>query len=430
VRLRPSRCRAIIGENIPTPEIQRVLEAHEVQVRPDAGGVAVAGVGGEPVLHCTVPAHRPDLEREIDLIEEVARTHGLDKLPVHEKVAARVAPPQASERAVRDLGSVLNGLGFFEAVTFTFVSAKAAKPFLPAGLELLQVCDDRRAADPVLRPSAIPSLLACRRANQDRGADEEAGVGEAGVRLYEVSSVFAQEPAPPKGSGVPGGPSVPARGRELERVNLALVADCAWPVGAKAHEQRQAGLRLVRGAVEAAARALGGEGVRVEIAPEETPFCPAYDPATLGAVLINGQRAGFIGLLSPAVQAQAGLETPVACAEIELSKLVALYPPKSTVKALPAFPAIERDLSLIVPEAVRWAQIDALVGGLGVGRLEAWSFVTAYRGQQTGPGRKSVTLRMRFRDPARTLTHDEVSPQVETIAAAAKKDLGAEIRTA
>src|SRR5690606_1367664 len=110
---------------------------------------------------------RPDLTREIDLIEEVARTHGLDELPIHEKVALRVAAPQTSERAKRELASTLTGMGFYEAITFTFVSQKAAEPFLQQGLTTLQVCDERRKAEPVVRPSLLPSLLACRKANQD-----------------------------------------------------------------------------------------------------------------------------------------------------------------------------------------------------------------------------------------------------------------------
>ena len=95
-----------------------------------------------------------------------------------------------------------------------------------------------------------------------------------------------------------------------------------------------------------------------------------------------------------------------------------------------SFPAIERDLSLIVREDTAWSAIEKLVNGSKVPLLEDCSFVGTYRGQQTGAGRKSVTLRMRFRDPARTLTHDEVSPQVETLIAAAKRELAAEVRVA
>jgi phenylalanyl-tRNA synthetase beta chain len=421
VKLRPTRVQAMLGCVVPLPVVQQILESHEIATRPEPAAPGTA----EMVLSCTVPAHRPDLEREIDLIEEIARTHGLDKLPEHEMVSVRTAPPQASEKAVQAIGHVLTGLGFYETVTFTFVSAKMAKPFLSSGLAAMMVCDDRRKADPVLRPSALPSMLACRKANQDRGVQPDGAVGGAagggGLRLFEISATFAEKPSEKKGE----------RGQQVERLNLALLADCCFPTGAKSLEQKQAAMRMVRGAIESLARAVGGEATRVEIVPAAASPVPAYDAAGGGfaEVRINGTRVGCFGLIAAAVQNEHGLETPVVAAELELAPLVALYPPRSLVSALPAFPSIERDLSLIVREETAWAKIDALVGALRVPLLESWAFVGAYRGQQAGPGRKSVTFRMRFRDPARTLKHEEVSPQVETIVAAAKKDLGAEVRT-
>ncbi len=428
VKLRPSRVQGMLGVAVPMPLVQQILESHEIATKPEAVGIGSTGGGGaEPVLSCTIPAHRPDLEREIDLIEEIARTHGLDKLPEHEMVSVRTAPPQPSEKAVQTIGHVLTGLGFYETVTFTFVSTKHAKPFLPSGLAAMIVCDDRRKADPVLRPSALPSMLACRRANQDRGVQPDGAVGGAGVggggglRLFEISAVFAEKPSEKKGE----------RGQNVERINLALLADCCFPAGGKAIEQKQQAIRMVRGAIESVAKSLGGEATRVEIVASGTAPMAAYDALGGGfaEVLVNGARVGCVGMIGASVQAEFGLETPVVAAELELAALVALYPPRSLVHALPAFPSIERDVSLIVREETAWGKIDALVATLKVPLLESWAFVGAYRGQQAGAGKKSVTFRMRFRDPARTLTHDEVSPQVETIVGAAKKELGAEVRT-
>lgn len=399
VRLRPSRVKAILGQDVAPGEIARVLGALEILCSPH----------GEDAMICTIPAHRPDVDREIDLIEEVARIRGLDKLPVHDKVGVRVKPPQNSEIAARELGGVLNGLGFYEAITFTFVSEKDAAAFLPSGMETLRVCDERRKADPVLRPSALPSLLACRRRNQDANVE---GDGEGGVRLFEFSAVFAQQ-----------------GGKEVERRNLALAADACFPAGAKSAEQKQNAVRLVRGAIEAAARALGGAQTKIEFEPAAQSPMGAYEPGTCAGVVINGKRAGVIGLLSAAVQKQHDLSRPMAIAEVGLDELVALYPPKSLVHALPEFPAIERDLSLVVAEQTAWASIERLVSGLKLPLLEASSFVGTFRGQQVGAGKKSVTLRLRFRDDKRTLRHEEVDPQVATVVEKAKAELGAELRT-
>ena len=413
VSLRPARCRAMIGLDVSTPEIQRVLEAHELQVRPE-------GSGADLRLACTIPAHRPDLEREIDLVEEVARTVGLDKIPVHEKIGVRVTGPQTSERAVQAVHQALTGLGFFETVTFTFVSPKAAKAFTPAGLETLMVHDERRKADPVLRPSVLPSLLACRKKNQDGGVKSDgelAGVGPGGVRLYEVSAVFAQEPARAKGE----------RGVGRESVKLALLADAGFPAGARGLEQKQAGVRALRGAIEAVAVALGGSAARVALAPGAAP---GFDPGACAIVTLDGATIGAMGVIAAAAMGEYGLEMPVVGAELEMSALCAMFPPRANVRALPQMPGIERDLSLIVREDTRWSAIDELVGGAAVPLLEAWGFVGVYRGPQVGASRKSVTLRLRFRDDSRTLTHEEVSPQVESLVALARARLGAELRTA
>lgn len=420
VRMRPARCRSILGSSVTTPEIQRILEAHELVVRPEP---AASDAGSDPTLACTIPAHRPDLEREIDLIEEVARTHGLDKLPVADTVASRITSPQGSEKAVALAAGVLAGLGFFETVTFTFVPPKSAKPFTPASLRTMEVCDGRRRADPVLRPSAILGLLECRRANQDRGVKPSGGTitGEpdAGVRLFELSSVFLEAP-PATGTG---------RGTSQERRTLSLLVDASFPAQGKQVEKSQAAVRLLRGAIEAVVLALAGTRLPVRVEPIATPPVPAFDAGACAEVFAGSVRLGVFGLINSSVQSAFGLDVPVACAELDLDALVGLYPPRSLAQTLPAFPAIERDLSLIVAESTPWARIDALVGSSGVALLEGWRFVTTYRGAQAGEGKKSVTLRLVFRDPAGTLTHDKVTPQVDAIIGLAQRELGATVRT-
>lgn len=410
IRLRPARVAAMLGVEVPRARIVEILRALEIDVKDDGGA-----------LMCTAPAHRPDLPREIDLIEEVARIHGLDKLPVGEKVGVRVLPPQKSEAAMRELTRVMTGLGFYEALTFTFVSEKQAKPFLPKELATLAVQDARRKADPVLRPSAIPSLLACRRANQ---AASVAGDGVTGVRLFETSAVFAQTPA---AAGAPKG----TRGQEVERRNLALIADAGFPEGGKAFERKQNAVRVVRGAIESLVHALGGAAAVAKLAFEQAAVpMTAYDPAAAGVVKLGGAVLGVYGLLSDALGREYDLAGPVAAAELGLDELVGLYPPKSLVRTLPQFPSIERDLSLVVGEHVAWATIEKLVSDAGLPQMEECWFVGTYRGQPIAAGKKSVTLRMRFRDrdDQRTLRHEEVDPQVDGLVKLAKDRLGAELR--
>lgn len=116
-------------------------------------------------------------------------------------------------------------------------------------------------------------------------------------------------------------------------------------------------------------------------------------------------------------------------AELDLEPLLALYPPRSTVTALPTFPGIERDLSLVLSDAVTWAKVSATVGAQKVHLMEGFEYVYTYRGKPLNPGSKSLTLRLRFRDPTRTLRHEEVDPQVAQLVEVFKRDLGATLRT-
>jgi phenylalanyl-tRNA synthetase beta chain len=414
IPLRPARCRQLLGIDIPDAEIAAILQRLEIQVEPQTAGAP-------PTLLCTIPPFRPDLEREVDLIEEVARIKGFDAIPVHDRVTVQIRPPQASESAAVELGSVLTGLGFYETVTFSFIPPKHATPFLSWSLAALSVADDRRAADGTLRPSILPSLLACRRKNQDGGVDVPGG-----IRLFETAAAFSEPKNERKAHDLVNASHRPS----LERQTLALLMDVPGVTKGKAGstEQRQHAIRILRGAVESVVHALAGPSVQPVSDPSDEPFIPAFDPAASARILANRQFIGWLGLIAPDTQRLFDLDIPVAAAEIELAPLLALYPPRSRVHSLPAFPAIQRDLSLVLDESTPWSAIDTLTRAPGLDKLEDVSFVGTYRGKPLPAGKKSVTLRLTFRDAARTLRHDEVDPQVSTLIARARSDLRAEIR--
>jgi phenylalanyl-tRNA synthetase beta chain len=399
VHIRPARATSIIGYAVDTNQIVRLLT-------PLGFGCALQGDGS---VECTVPAWRNDISREIDLIEEVARMGGLDAIPTHEAMQIRVRPPQGSQRAMRELGSILTGLGYYEALTFSFTSPARAKPFLGAGLSTVSVDDDRRKHEPTLRPSALTGLLACRVANQDAGINS--------ARLFETSAVFAQ-----RGSGKDT--------VSVETRKLALLADC--PLEGSAIERKQAGIRTLRGTIEAVVRALLGPDAVVSVTAATT--LPAgFDPSASGTVQVrvggDSLQIGHMGLLSAAVQSDYGLTNPAAIGEIELLPLISNFPPLTKVRTLPTFPAIERDVSAIVDETITWSKVAEVIHGSGVALLEDVNFVYTYRGKQIGKGKKSVTARLRFRDPSRTLRHEEVDPQMTSVTELLKASVKAEIRT-
>jgi len=405
VEMRAARCEHLLGIRVETSEMVRLLETIGL-------GVEVRGSGPDAVLRCTIPAHRHDLTREADLIEEVARLNGFDKIGVAPSldVHLELDHPQGwalRERAMRELSRVLTGLGFYETVTFSFVSETEARPFLPSGLRLLKVDEERRRGAPFLRPSIVPSLLTCRKANQDGQVELEGG-----VRLYECASVFAEID------------DAEAYGRQtIENRNLAFLVDAPGKA-----EGRQHALRLLIGAIESVARAMGGPDTAVSIEPSDRSFAPVCEGQTLATVSLAGRHAGYIMTLTGPVLEQWDLDEAVVCAEVNLDALIDLYPPRALAHELPRYPAIRRDLSLIVDEAVAWRDIEWCIREAEPELLTGIEFVGIYRGKQIGAGKKSVTLQLEFRAEDRTLRHEGVEGPVEAIVAALAEKVGAELR--
>ena len=277
---------------------------------------------------------------------------------------------------------------------------------------------ERRADEPALRPSVIPSVLACRRAHQDAQA-----AVPGGVRLFELAAVYAEDPARVV-NGVPA---------SVERRNLSLLLDVAQAGRSVKDDERQMGMRQLRGVIESVVRAVAGADAVATLRLEAAePHCGALAKDAYARVMLGTESLGYAGLLDASASKAFGLEMTLACAEVSLQALIDRYPAKAVLRALPGFPSIERDLSPLVPDAVTWEKVASLVDGLKgkMPRLESTAFVGTYRGKQTGEGRKSLTLRMTFRDAARTLRHEEVDPEVALVSAALTSELGAEFRTA
>lgn len=401
VSIRPERCAKILGVAISEQEISAILQKLEIDVEKNADGS----------LRCTIPVFRPDLTREIDLIEEVARQHGLDKIVMSPKLAIAVTRPQEKVKARKELGATLSGLGFFETVTFSFTKPERAKAFIPVGLEIVGVDDDRRGAEPTLRPTLLTGLLGCRKANQDGQVNVPGG-----VRLYETAAVYAQQ-----------------AGKSVETRNLGLLMDVPFTGKAATFAEKQNGVRALRGVIESLVRRLGGESALTTLKFEAAnAHAPAFDGGAYASILVNGKAIGYLSLLTSEATKDFGLEIPLVASELNLDALLALYPPKGSIAPLPQFPSVERDLSPVLPESVTWENVSKLVESVRATpagqRIESFNFIGTYRGKQIGQGKKSLTLRLIFRDKAKTLRHEEVDPEVGVLVDRLKGELSAEFR--
>lgn len=392
IGLRPARARQILGFDVSTARMVELLDTLGFSPR-------VTGSGASEVIETIAPARRVDVEREIDLIEEICRLNGLDAVPVADTLAIRVPRRNPIERGTRDVKDLLVGMGFVETITHSLVAEKAAEAFLPAGATVLRVDDERAGGEPALRPSVVTSLLRVRRHNEDQGL--------AQLRLFEFASAFHH-----------------AGGTHIERPTLALVADA--PTDARDSHGGQDAFRLMRGVVERVLHMVAPHRARVEFVP--APSARSWLAAS-ARVVVDGAEIGIVGVMDQRVLKTHGLERPTAAAELELRGLFAHYPPENAAVELPAFPAADRDISAIVAETVAYGDIESTIRGLGLADLESVSFVTTFRGKQIGDSRKSVSLRLVFRKPDGTMKSEEADASVARAIDALRSKLGAEIRS-
>ncbi len=407
INLRLSRLASISGT---------VFTANQATGALRAQGFEVSAMNAD-ALAVVVPHARHDVRLEIDLVEEVIRTVGLEKIPQLDRLPIATKPVQGDEAAMAELCRVLTGCGMFEAVSFSFTSAKKAKPFTHGSVATAQVSEDRRGNENVLRPSALVGLLDVRRVNQDAKVRPSGG-----VRLFELASAFSQSKTADAATGLP--PS-------LEAPKLVLLIDLperSPTGGTSVLERRQAGVSLLRGIIEQAVMATLGPAALVRCVPQVTPGIAALDASASAEIHVNGKVAGQLGIITTEVQKLFELEAPVVIAELNVLPLLSNWPPKAMASELPTFPATDRDVSLIVGETVLWDDIADTIEHARPAQLETFRFVTTYRGKPLDAGKKSVTFRMTFRDASKTLTDDVVNPQVDALVGVLVGKLGAVVR--
>ena len=353
---------------------------------------ALARLGLRPLLRgervdVTVPSHRLDLTQEIDLIEEAARVIGYQHIPEREQILIRVAPLDPVRAAVEAVRTSLVAGGYSEALTFTFVSDALATAFLPPEAAGLPRADGRvRKADAQLRPSLLPGLLEAVRRNET--------VGTPGVHLFEIGSTFWLDDA----------------SKVVERRRLSIVGGTDY--------------RATRGAVEALLAKLDADR-HIAVLPADRP---GFTAGGCGEVRWGGTPVGFVGRVDRAVADKLDLRDPPMAAELDLAPLLEGARHVPQLRPLPRFPAVRRDLSLVVPETTRFEQVDATIHAVRPADLEAVEYVTTYRGKPLDAGTKSVTVALVFRSPTATLTGEAVESAVQGVVDAAKVQLGATLR--
>ena len=380
VSLRLSRLSKLLGIEIPAEKVLRILL-----------DLCFAPKVENDVITCTVPSWRSDVYREADLIEEVARVHGFNEMPTERKIRIEVVPVDARQKLAESAGTYLNCCGFYETINVDFVDDSTAGIFAEGGVDChLAVKDESRKRANLLRRTLVGSLLGVLKTNVN--------AKNLPCRIFEIADTF-----------------VPADGQTLEQLiqktKLSLVCDGDF--------------RDLRGVIEGLVHSIDRDA-QVVLSPADLIW--AQQGAT---ITVNSQAIGSAGIVSKAVGEKLGIDDITVCAaEIEFEMLLSMAGAAAKVKPIPRFPAIQRDLSIVVDEQICWADIIGAVESKACEELEDVEFVGIYRGKGIQSGKKCVTLSLRFRDEDGTLTHETVDHFQADIVTSLGEATAAQLRTA
>lgn len=436
IRLRDSELRRVGGLAVPWPETRRFLSTLGCEIVSDSAekDAAAKNPGGKRTTASSLPAlvvrpptwRRGDLEREIDLIEEVLRLYGFNHVPAETVMRARIPPRGDLEIATTAVRRLFTALGYFEAVSDSLTDPAAPAPEVwttapQARLTPESVMREDRAA---LRHNLTAALLAVRRHNRRQRTGE--------TRLFECGRVFLPREGRAQGA------------RPAEKTVLALLDD--------------RGFAVLADAVRRLPEALSWPGVEVRLRPlseenggkppaflrPETACCVtarrsavaeagAGENDTGGEVPPSETPLGIIGVIGAELRRAFELQAAPAVCELDLDAAAAMPRGDARARPLPVYPEVVRDMAVVVDERTPWAALEEFARREGEKEPlrdhgEPPRFLDIYRGKQIGPGKKSAAFSVVYRSPERTLTDEEVNAAHERFTKRLLKEFNAVLR--
>jgi phenylalanyl-tRNA synthetase beta chain len=387
--LRLSQIERILGIPVPAKRVQEILSALGNEVSHPDSFLPHPSVSVQQPTSLTVvpPSWRRDLTREIDLIEEVGRIHGYDAIPEDVGVPMVPSARRRDDRVFERVRHVLTAAGFDEALTLSVVDAQASASMSPwTNAEPLRtLAPVVRGAD-CLRRSLVPSLLAARRTNES--------LANAEIELFEIAKVYL-----PQGDDLPHEDSM-----------LAITSGRDY-LG-------------VKGVIETILAELK---VAVPMAADDAGMA-LFDPSASCRLQLGGETFGYVGRLTHEALRQFDLRGPAVVAEIRLAPLVEESDLVPRCVPQSPYPAVTRDLNLVVAESVRWAEVAATVREQGGPCFESLEYRDTYRDAQRLGDKKSLLFSIALRSPGGTLTSQQADEIRDRIVAACKAKHGAELR--
>jgi phenylalanyl-tRNA synthetase beta chain len=383
ISVRPARASALLGYAVSQADVVDALGTLQIAAEP----------AGEEV-RVEVPGFRSDLDTEVDVIEEVVRVHGYDRVPATVPEIRQVGSEQGSYARRRRIRELLVRSGLREAVSLSFASASDLE--LMGHGDPISVANPPSADQPFLRTSLVPNLLRAIARNADRGV--------RGATVFEVGHVFrAGDPVE-------------------EREHVAAIL--AGPAGEGVHaDDRSLDVLDAKGALEALL-----EGLEVDDWRLGEPATPPYHPGRSAGIVSGGLPVGTLGELHPRVTEAFGVSARVAVFEVDADALAPVAGGVPRFREVPRFPPIRRDLAFIVPRTTSAGAVSASLQDAGGDLLDRCVLFDVFEGGTLADDTKSLAFSLEFRAPDRTLTDDEAEAAVGRIVARLESDFGARLR--
>jgi phenylalanyl-tRNA synthetase beta chain len=399
ISFRVSKTNRFLGTTLTKAQMSGYLEALEMEVAD----------GGHDELTVRPPSFRVDLSREVDLMEEVARLNGFENVPVTtpgiRPSEEREAPGLVIHEQVRQ---IMAGLGFSEIITYSFVAPDDVDKL---GLDpnsrqrsMVKLLNPLVVDQAVLRTSLIPGLLAAVKGNMVHG--------ERALSLYEWGRIFISQEEDRQ---------------PLEEIMLGGVMLGPWPQKAWYAEERDADFYDIKGAVETLLSGLGLKALRFERSGASAPY---HQPASAD-IFCAGVKLGRVGQVDPRVMGAFEIEGVLGYIfEVDVSALLPLTDRIPRVQPITRFPAVYRDISLVVRRDVESAKIEQIIREHGGGIVESVHLFDLYEGEKMGQSEKAMAYRICYRSKERTLDGAEVNRLQDAIVKRIGEETGGRLREA
>jgi phenylalanyl-tRNA synthetase beta chain len=398
VPFRMGRVSAFLGVDIPEDEVVSALE--KLELAPVQGKATQAKASKKDAWSVTVPGFRRDISREEDVIEEVARIYGYDRIPVTmptgRTVPVKTDPLESLQSGVR---VALEGLGFSEAITYSFISLEEIEELgLGGGPHPVTLLNPISEDMTVMRPSVLPGLLRALRTNLSRRADE--------VMLYETGRVF-----------------LPCPDCDLpeERLRVAGVMTGARSRKSWYRGREESDFFDVKGVVEAVLDSLGVSNI--EFKEIQIPY---LQPGQGAWVMAGESSLGVVGTIHPALKERYRIKGWAGMFELDLHHIAAVDMRRS-YSPIPQYPGVLRDLAVVVKSAVSSGEMEEQIRA-AANDLAAVELFDLYQGKGVPEDSRSLAWSLTFQSSERTLTDEEVDASMGKIIAALEKDFGARLR--